>query len=260
MDKKHQTQLQKQEISKIKKSKKAMTRAISQTMNERVGGIIPDKTEKTFEIDQNVIGESVNLNTAKKIFSLDLDEYGPYLIDYTRNGQYLALCGANGHLSILRWQDFRLISEEYFNKNSDYIYDIKFAMNESMLCCAQREAVYVYNTKCTETHVLKRSMLMPLALEYLPYHFLLCSIGFQGKLVYFDISMGKKINTHHTKLGQCDMIKKNPRNAIIHLGHNNGTVTLWTPTNQQPVARVLCHKFSITQNMYTISDPQPVLH
>ena len=65
----------------------------------------------------------------------------------------------------MRWQDFRLISEEYLPIDSDYIYDIKFAMNESMLCCAQREAVYVYNTKCVETHVLKRSMLLPLALE-----------------------------------------------------------------------------------------------
>jgi len=63
--------------------------------------------------------------------------------------------------------------------------------------------------------------------------------------------MGKKVTTITTKLGQSDVITKNPRNAVIHLGHYNGTVTMWTPTNQNPVARILCHKFSIyIYNMY----------
>ena len=53
--------------------------------------------------------------------------------------------------------------------------------NESMIATAQREAVYIYNAKCVETHVLRRSMPLPLKLEYLPYHFLLCSIGVKGK-------------------------------------------------------------------------------
>ena len=80
MDRKHQAQLQKQEINKIKKKKYAITRTIANTMNERVGGISTVGAEKTFEIDQNLIGESVNLNTSKKIFELDLDEHGPYKI------------------------------------------------------------------------------------------------------------------------------------------------------------------------------------
>ena len=244
MDEKNQNLLKRQEINRIKKAKAQITKQISKTMNEQIGGIRTEGAEKTFEIDQNLIANSVNLNTSKKIFELNLDEHGPYKIDYTRNGQYLALCRAKGHISIIRWKDFRLISEEYFPVNSDYIHDVKFAFNESMLCCAQREAVYVYNTKCVETHVLKKSMYLPLALEYLPYHFLLCSIGVHGRLVYFDVSMGKKVMTHNTKLGQSDMICQNPQNAVIHLGHNNGTVTLWTPTNHEPVARVLCHKFS----------------
>eukprot|EP01084_Bolivina_argentea_P228942 386545_1 len=88
-------------------------------------------------------------------------------------------------------------------------------------------------------------MPFPLALEYLPYHFLLCSIGQKGKLVYFDVSIGSKICTKNTKLGTCDMITSNPRNGVVHLGHNNGTVTLWTPTNEEPVARMLCHKSRI---------------
>eukprot|EP01084_Bolivina_argentea_P119335 211605_1 len=242
LNRKQQQQLQKIEINRIKKTKKEMTKTISKTMNQAPGKIKTFGTEKTFEITQDLIGDLVDNNTSKKIFDLDLQEHAPYKIDYTSNGQYLALCGQKGHLSIIRWSDFRLISEEYFDITTDYIHDVKFAFNESMLCVAQREGVYIYNTKCVETHVLRRSIPFPLALEYLPYHFLLCSIGLQGKLVYFDVSIGKKITTKKTKLGQCDLITQNPRNAIIHLGHNNGTVTLWTPTNEQPVARILCHK------------------
>jgi len=242
LNQKEQQRLKTRELHKIKRQKRQITRAITQTMNESRGSISVSGTEKTFEISQGEMHDLVNLNTAKKIFELNLPEHGPYKIDYTRNGQYLALCGAKGHLSIIRWKDFRLISEEYFSVDADYIHDIKFAMNESMLCCAQREGVYVYNTKCVETHVLKHSMPMPLKLEYLPYHFLLCSVGHHGKLVYFDVSMGEKVATKNTKLGSCDTMTQNPRNAVIHLGHNNGTVTLWTPTNEQPVARILCHK------------------
>uniref|UniRef100_A0A0A9X569 Putative U3 small nucleolar RNA-associated protein 7 n=1 Tax=Lygus hesperus TaxID=30085 RepID=A0A0A9X569_LYGHE len=35
---------------------------------------------------------------------------------------------------------------------------------------------------------------------------------------------------------------QNPQNAVLHLGHQNGTVTLWTPNLPQPVVKMLCHK------------------
>jgi len=34
---------------------------------------------------------------------------------------------------------------------------------------------------------------------------------------------------------------QNPHNAVIHLGHQNGTVTLWTPNLPHPAVRVLAH-------------------
>lgn len=59
-----------------------------------------------------------------------------------------------------------------------------------------------------------------------------------------------------TKLGPCDCMRSNPQNAIINLGHSNGTVllryqntlnecqgtvTMWTPNISGPVVKMLCH-------------------
>ena len=46
---------------------------------------------------------------------------------------------------------------------------------------------------------------------------------------------------HRTKLGACTTMTQNPHNAVIHLGHQNGTVTLWTPNLPHPAVRLLAH-------------------
>jgi U3 small nucleolar RNA-associated protein 7 len=54
------------------------------------------------------------------------------------------------------------------------------------------------------------------------------------------------VSTHRTKLGSCSQITQNPYNAIINLGHANGTVTLWSPALQTPLVKILCHRGPIT--------------
>lgn len=38
---------------------------------------------------------------------------------------------------------------------------------------------------------------------------------------------------------------QNPSNAVIHCGHHNGQMTLWTPNMTDAVVTVLCHKAPI---------------
>ena len=63
------------------------------------------------------------------------------------------------------------------------------------------------------------------------YHWLLATVGSSGHLRYLDVSTGTNVADIHTRLGDCDCMRLNPWNALVHLGHRNGTVTLWTPNS-----------------------------
>ena len=71
------------------------------------------------------------------------------------------------------------------------------------------------------------------------------SLRFLGYLQYLDISLGKEIFCNHVgEPGSLNVMKSNPTNGIIHLGHSNGTVTLWSPNQKSYVAKMLCHTVS----------------
>jgi hypothetical protein len=47
---------------------------------------------------------------------------------------------------------------------------------------------------------------------------------------------------HRTRMGTCDVMRQNPWNAVMHLGHSSGVVSMWTPNMSTPVVKMLCHK------------------
>lgn len=121
---------------------------------------------------------------------------------------------------------------------------------------AQQKYVFIYDRDGVELHRLK-SHIEPTRLEFLPYHWLLASVvsivfflwsatdpfiqGNAGYLKYQDTSTGQLLVEHRTKLGPCTTMTQNKHNAVIHLGHQNGTVTLWTPNLPYPAVRLLAH-------------------
>ena len=47
---------------------------------------------------------------------------------------------------------------------------------------------------------------------------------------------------HRTRMGTCNVMRQNPWNGVMHLGHSNGVVSMWTPNMSTPVVKMLCHK------------------
>jgi len=45
-----------------------------------------------------------------------------------------------------------------------------------------------------------------------------------------------------TKLGTPTSLGQNPSNAILHLGHQNGTITLWSPNLTEPLVKLQAHR------------------
>lgn len=66
-----------------------------------------------------------------------------------------------------------------------------------------------------------------------------------GFLQYLDVSVGKEVAAINAKMGRLGVMAHNPHNAIIHLGHHNGTVSLWSPNQKEPLVKMLCHQGAV---------------
>ena len=78
------------------------------------------------------------------------------------------------------------------------------------------------------------------------FHSPKATIGTNGVLQYQDTSTGELVSQHRTKLGPCcgAAMRQNPFNSVVHIGHSNGTVTLWSPSSSEYLVKMLCHKGS----------------
>jgi len=129
--------------------------------------------------------------TAQHIYDLTLPAYnGPYGYQYDRSGRYGCMYGTGnageGHIAITDCLSTTLQTEFYVR---DKIRDVSFLHNNSLLGVAQKNNVYIYDNTGTEIHKLDKHI-DPFKLQYLPYHYLLASIGRTGHLKYQDISTG----------------------------------------------------------------------
>ncbi|VDO08225.1 unnamed protein product [Haemonchus placei] len=218
------------------------------------GFIEGDEGEPTYIIRQKEIADAVDIANASKAgfllremamyhcyFELHLENFGPYRICYTDNGRHLLLGGKKGHIAALDWQTKKLHCEINVMET---VRDVQWLHTENLYAVAQRHYTYVYDNQGTELHCVKQLHEIR-RLEFLPRHFLLVGSSGTGWLHWLDVSIGKMVMSFPARMGSLDVMCQNPGNAIIHTGHDSGTVCLWSPNVKEPLVKMLAHQSSI---------------
>ncbi len=206
------------------------------------GALETEGMDKTWQLRQEHIVAGVQEGARDKAFALSLPDFGPYAASYTRNGRHLLLGGRRGHIAVFDWQKFALKCEVHVKET---IRDVQMLHNETMFAVAQKKYVHIYDGTGMELHVL-RNQLEVNRLDFLPYHYLMVSVSKSGILRYQDTSTGQAVAELKTRLGDCGVLRQNPTNAIVHLGHTNGTATLWSPNVDEALVKVQCHNAPIS--------------
>ncbi|KAF1940688.1 BING4CT-domain-containing protein [Clathrospora elynae] len=199
-----------------------------------------NELERTYRVRQEDIKREVGVETAKKGFELRLNDLGPYdVCEYSRNGRDLLIAGRKGHVATFDWRDGKVGCEIQLNET---VRDARWlhTSNQKNFAVAQKKCVYIYSGDGVEMHQLKNHS-EATHLEYLPYHFLLASVSTAGIIRYTDVSTGQSLAQLYTKLGPATAFAQNPHNAILHVGHQKGLVTLWSPNSAAPLVKLLPH-------------------
>ena len=193
---------------------------------------------RTYKFSQRDISRNVDLNTKANIFDLVLPELGPYKLKYTNDGRNMLIAGRKGHLAIVDALTYKLRTEVHVKQ---VVRDACFLQSSSLFAVAQKRNVYIYDDSGAEVHNLRKHI-HPIALDYLPYHFLLTSVGEAGWIKYQDVSTGDLVAQHRTKLGRPNDMRQNPHNGVMCVAHGNGCVTMWNPNMSTYLAKMLCHR------------------
>jgi U3 small nucleolar RNA-associated protein 7 len=236
--------------SKKEKSTQAIEKSqkISQALekSKKIHGSTPgsivqeDHDSPTSIITQDQIQASAPISVAYKRFSLELP-HGPYsTVNFTCNGRHTLIAGSKGHVAAFDWKTGKLSTELNLQERVNHAH---WLHNELLFAVAQRKHLFIYDHNGLEVHCLKAHTEIQ-RLEFLKWHFLLVSSGKRGMLRWQDVSTGTLIAETKTGLGvhSGKAMSQNSQNAIIHLGHSGGQVSLWSPTMPKALVRVLCHR------------------
>ncbi|KAK4758221.1 hypothetical protein SAY87_019522 [Trapa incisa] len=234
-DKKLKTQLAIRE-DLYGKSAKAAADVEKWLMPSEGGYLEAEGIEKTWNITQESIAREVDILSSKNQHDIILPDLGPYTLDFTSSGRYMAIAGRKGHLAVVDLKNMSLVKEIQVRET---VRDVVFLHNELFYAAAQKKYPYIYNQDGTELHCLKEHGPVR-KLQFLKNHFLLASINKIGHLHYQDVTAGQIVANFRTAC-RSDAMRVNPFNGVVSLGHSVGTVTMWKPTSSAPLVKMLCH-------------------
>lgn len=147
----------------------------AEILNETTPGFLEpeDDLERTYNVRQQDIQAAVSVETATKgKFELKLDQLGPYVADYTRNGRELLIAGRKGHVATMDWREGKLGCELQLGET---VRDAKWLHNNQLFAVSQKKYVYIYDSAGVELHCLKKHIEVT-NMEFLPYHYLLATV------------------------------------------------------------------------------------
>lgn len=207
--------------------------------------------ERTWKVTQKEILEGSAVGTESKAFSLKLDQFGPYEMDYTRNGRSVVHhprssadgvqtsrhCrqeGSHRHLRLALWSTPHGAASQ-----GDVSRDSVAARRELLCCRAEKVRLHLRQewtggAPAAEPRRGEQDGIpaVPLSARHcrtssthLP-PMLTLRQGNAGYLKYQDTSTGQLVSEMRTKLGACSTMAVNPHNAFISLGHQNGASVL----------------------------------
>ena len=202
-------------------------------------GAIEENAEETINarLNQSELKKEVDVGTLKKLFDFDL-EGGPFSMKPTRNGKHVVVGGKRGQLSVIDRTTMNPMCDITVDES---VLDVSFLHNYTMFAAAQRKCAYIYDTiSGAEIHRLKDQQLVT-HLDFLHDHFLLVSWSENGIIRYLDTSMGQLVARHFSGLGPCHSLRQNANTGVVHVGHGDGCVSLWTPSIAEPVMKIRAH-------------------
>uniref|UniRef100_A0A1I7Y7S2 WD_REPEATS_REGION domain-containing protein n=1 Tax=Steinernema glaseri TaxID=37863 RepID=A0A1I7Y7S2_9BILA len=220
-------------LSRIEKTARA------ELLNKEEDGFLEaEEGHATYSVRQRDIADAVDIASATKHFELDLPKFGPYRVDYTRNGRHLLIGGKRGHVAALDWMTKKLHTETNVMES---VRDVQWLHVETMYAVAQKRWTFIYDKQGVELHCLKQLHDIK-RLEFLPRHFLLVAGSNTSFLHYMDVSTGNMVKSFKTYEGPVDVMAQNPYNAMIFTGNSRGVVSMWSPNANKPLVQMLTHK------------------
>ena len=139
-------------------------------LEHQSGFLEPERElEKTYRARQDDIRNALPSQTAKKGFELKLNELGPYIAEYTRNGRELLLAGRKGHVATMDWRDGKLGCEiqlgetvrdaKWLHNNSSVSSSRLFGLlpaDPTIVCCGPEKIhIYIRSARCRDSQALE---------------------------------------------------------------------------------------------------------
>ncbi|KAL0275973.1 UNVERIFIED_CONTAM: hypothetical protein PYX00_003665 [Menopon gallinae] len=212
-------------------------------LTEDAGYLEAEEGEETCEISQSEIQDAVDPNSATKRFDLHLNDFGPYRMNYTRNGRFLLLGGGKGHVAAMDWISKKLKCEINVMES---VHDVAWLHQETLYSVAQKKWVYFYDNQGTEIHCVKQ-LNDVVRLVFLPYHFLLSTVSSSGFITWLDVTVGKIIEKFSIlKHYNPATVAQHPSNAMVCIGEPSGVVNFWSPNYNKASITKWCHKQSLS--------------